>query len=239
MGAKKTTMTSSDVSSEPIPPPQPTGQLAAALSDSPLSEVVWTDDQLSQIERYCLSLWGINQHLNLTRHTTFRRFVDCDLLDSYHLSELLESGERVLDFGTGGGVPGVLLAIIRPDLKVSLSDSVGKKARAVEQIVSDVGLSCPVHPCSLQQVLERHAFDSVVCRAVGPLSKLCDWLAPYWSQSGRLLAIKGPGWVDERATARHRGLLHGLALRRLAHYPTPGRDHESVILQLRPEAQQT
>lgn len=228
-------MTSSDISLEPIPPSHPAGQLAAALSESPLSEVVWSDDQLAQIERYCLRLWDINQHLNLTRHTTFRQFVDRDLLDSYRLSELLERDERVLDFGTGGGVPGVLLAIIRPDLKVSLSDSVGKKARAVEQIVADVGVSCSVHACSLQQVLERHSFDSVVCRAVGPLSKLCDWLAPYWPRAGRLLAIKGPGWVDERATARHRGLLHGLALRRLAHYPTPGRDHESVILQLCPE----
>jgi 16S rRNA (guanine527-N7)-methyltransferase len=236
MGAEKTPMTFSDVSPEPIPAPHSVGQLAAALRESPLSEVAWSNDQLAQIERYCLSLWDINQHLNLTRHTTFRQFVDRDLLDSYRLSELLESGERVLDFGTGGGVPGVLLAIMRPDLKVSLSDSVGKKARAVERIVSDVGLSCPVHPCSLQKVLERHSFDSVVCRAVGPLSKLCDWLAPYWPQAGRLLAIKGPGWVDERAAARHRGLLHGLALRRLAHYPTPGRDHESVIVQLRPEA---
>ena len=70
------------------------------------------------------------------------------MVDSYELSKLLEQGERVLDVGTGGGVPGIVLAILRPDLVVSLCDSTQKKARAVEAIVADLGLpdSCLSQP---------------------------------------------------------------------------------------------
>ena len=79
--------------------------------------------------------------MNLTRHTTLEKFVGRDVVDSYQLGKLLEQGERVLDVGTGGGVPGVVLAILRPDLSVSLCESTQKKARAVEAIVARAGLA--------------------------------------------------------------------------------------------------
>ena len=62
--------------------------------------------------------------------------------------------------------------------------------------------------------------------------KSCKWFEPYWASIGRLLLIKGPKWVDERAEARERGLLKQLELRRAAVYPLEGTHAESVILQL-------
>ncbi len=128
---------------------------------------------------------------------------------------------------------GVLLAILRPDLQVTLCDSVGKKARAVESIVKALKLPIPVYPTNVQKVLDDFRYDTLVVRAVGPLSKLCTWLADYWHSFGRVLAIKGPKWVDERGEARHLGLLKNLELRKLDAYTMPDTESESVILQLR------
>ena len=85
------------------------------------------------LERYCELLWEWNEKINLTRHTDYEKFVARDLVDSLAFAEFLEPGEKVLDVGSGGGVPGVVLAIVRPDLKVSLADSVGKKAKVLKR----------------------------------------------------------------------------------------------------------
>src|SRR5438034_11828161 len=82
------------------------------------------DDQVAALDRYCKRLWDWNERLNLTRHTTYEKFVARDVVDSLQLANLLEPKERVLDVGTGGGVAGAVIAILRPDLKVSLCDSV-------------------------------------------------------------------------------------------------------------------
>lgn len=203
--------------------------LAARLA----AEGVDLDDvQLERLDDYRRLLWSWNQKMNLTRHTTLEQFVARDVVDSHQLAGLLERGERVLDVGSGGGVPGVVLAILRPDLSVSLSESVGKKARAVEAIVGELGLPTPVFACRAEEVLEINTFDTLVGRAVAPLRKVLTWLEPHWDAFDRLLLVKGRAWVDERSEARHHGLLGGLELRKAATYQTPRTDAESVILKI-------
>ena len=195
-------------------------------------DVQLAEHQTAPLQRYCELLWDWNVKLNLTRHTDYDRFVSRDLVDSLQLSQLLQPGQTVLDVGTGGGVPGIVLAILRPDLRVSLCESVGKKARAVEEIVGALALSLPVHHDRAEKVLESHRFDVLVARAVGPLWKICKWFQPHWDKFDCLLAVKGPRWVEERGEARHRGLLRSVELRKAASYPMPGTDSESVILRL-------
>lgn len=224
--------------------------------------------QVAQVRRYCELLWDWNARLNLTRHTDYQKFVSRDLVDSLVFAAHLAPEEKVLDVGTGGGVPGVLLAILRPDLRVCLSESVGKKARAVADIVERLGLRVPVLHGRVEEILEEGAggqglgargepqpigskalcpspqplapsphpplFNSLVARAVGTLKALLTWLRPHWERFDRLLVLKGPAWVEERGEARHYGLLHGLALRRLANYRMPGTQSEGVLLQVCP-----
>ena len=190
-------------------------------------------EQIELLDRYRRLLWSWNERLNLTRHTTLEKFVARDVVDSHQLSLLLERGERVLDVGTGGGVPGVVLAILRPDLSVSLCESTQKKARAVEAIVRELGVPIPVFAARAEEVLEVSTFDTLVARALASLRKVLTWLAPYWSAFDQLLLVKGPSWVEERSEARHHGLLRNLELRKAATYKTPRTGAESVILSIR------
>jgi 16S rRNA (guanine527-N7)-methyltransferase len=189
-------------------------------------------EQAELLDRYRALLWAWNEKINLTRHTTLEKFVSRDVIDSWQLTKLLEPGQRVLDVGTGGGVPGVVMAILRPDLKISLCESTVKKARAVEEMVGELGLHSKVFACRAEEVLEMSTFDSVVARAVAALPKVLTWLRPHWDAIDQLLLIKGPSWTEERAEARHAGLLHGLELRKAATYLTPRTNAESVILKI-------
>lgn len=191
-----------------------------------------TPEQVEQLDHYRRLLWSWNERMNLTRHTTLEKFVTRDVVDSRELAAHLERGERVLDVGTGGGVPGVVLAILRPDLKLSLCESTAKKAKAVEDIVAQLGLKVPVYACRAEDVLQVATFDALVARALAPLSKILLWLRPHWESFDRLLLIKGPAWIGERAEAREEGRLRGLALRREAVYQTPRTNAESVILKV-------
>ena len=135
-------------------------------------------------------------------------------MSSIHCSSprILHPDEEVLDVGSGGGVPGLVLAILRPDLQVSLCDATGKKARVLESMVKDLELKLPVHASRVEPVLTEQRFDALVVRAVGPLWELLTWFKPHWPSIDRVLIIKGPKWSDERGEARHRGLLNDLEL---------------------------
>jgi len=189
--------------------------------------------QVDRLARYCELLWDWNSKLNLTRHTDYEKFVARDLIDSLAFAQCLQKGEKVLDVGTGGGVPGVVLAIVRDDLDVALSESIGKKARAVADIVKNLGLDLPVLNQRAEEVLAPRRLDTLAVRAVARLKKLLEWFQPHWGAFDRLLILKGPAWLDERGEARHFGLLRDLSLRKLLTYPLPGGESESVLLELR------
>ena len=192
-----------------------------------------------RLAAYAASLWAWNERLNLTRHLDAEAFVSRDVADAAALAPHLAHGERVLDVGTGGGVPGVILAILRPDLRVELCDSVAKKARAVGEIVREAGLSIPVHAAAAQALVASRPkgtdrFDTLVVRAVAPLGKLLGWFDPSAGSYGRLLVVTGPRWEEERDDARFRGLTKRVTIRRIASWPIQGRDHESVLLEILP-----
>lgn len=185
------------------------------------------------LKHYCQLVWEINEQLNLTRHTTNEKFVTRDLLDTVELSKLIPEKKDVLDIGSGGGVPGIVLAILRPDLQVTLTESVGKKAAALGKIAEELNLSVEIYQCRAEDLLEDFRYDYSTARAVGPLKKMGRWFEGHWPSVGRLLAVKGPKWVEEKAEADEADLLKKVDLRVVAEYDVPGVDWQSVILQLK------
>lgn len=193
-------------------------------------------ESIPGLAAYAASLWEWNERLNLTRHTDVERFVSRDVADAAAICPHLARGEHVLDVGSGGGVPGVLLAILRPDLRVELSESVSKRAKALRAILEAVGLDLPVHEAAAQSIVadgRTDRFDTLVVRAVAGLPKLLGWFEPLSDRYGRLLLVKGPKWEEEKGEARHRGFLKKVTARRVAGWPIRGSDNESVLLEVR------
>lgn len=206
---------------------------SASLADTLRAQNIELDgSKVEHLDEYCRLLWDWNERLNLTRHLDYDTFVARDLADTMQLSRLLGEGEEILDVGSGGGVPGIPLAILRPDLEIALSDSVVKKAKVLKSMVESLQLPVAVHAERAEKVLSDLRFDTLTARAVGPLWKICTWFQDHWHGIGQLLAIKGPRWVEERGEARHRGLLANVELRSVASYPLAGTESESVILKL-------
>jgi 16S rRNA (guanine527-N7)-methyltransferase len=126
----------------------------------------------------------------------------------------------------------LILAICRPDLRVSVCESVQKKAKVVEAMVVELNIPVSVYACRAEEVLALQTFDTLVARGVAALTKILRWVEPHWNAFDRLLLIKGRKWVEERGEARHLGLLKKLELRKAVSYLTPRTDAESVILSI-------
>lgn len=189
-------------------------------------------DKVTLLDRYCQLLWKWNEKINLTRHTDVETFVTRDMIDTLQLAKHLEPQANLLDVGSGGGVPGIPLAVLRPDLHISLAESVGKKARVLETIVRKLKLDIPVHSKRAEDVLKKRKYDVLTIRAVASLRKLLFWFQQRTDSFGHILMIKGPRWTDERTEAESEGLMTGVACEVLDEYPTPGRDNNSVILKI-------
>ncbi len=199
--------------------PRPEGSLQETLAKY---EIEIPEPMVLQLERFCELQWAWNQKLNLTRHTTYEKFVTRDILDTLAISEFLAPEEQVLDVGTGGGVPGVLLGILRPDVEISVAECVAKKVNALIEIVDEMKLPVRIFGGLGQDILGNWKFHTLTFRAVASMKKILEWFRQDWDHFDRMLLVKGPRWVGERGEARHYNLLRGLALRKLKEYTIPG-----------------
>ena len=115
------------------------------------------------------------------------------ILNSAALAGLIPSGAAVLDVGSGAGLPGIPLAIARPDLSVTLLDSLLRRVTFLQQAVDELGLGGQVLVRRARAEETSRRYDVVVARAVAPLTKLVGWCEPLVGASGVLLALKGDG----------------------------------------------
>ncbi|KAF1680707.1 16S rRNA (guanine(527)-N(7))-methyltransferase RsmG [Veillonella sp. R32] len=115
-------------------------------------------------------------------------------------------GASLLDLGTGAGFPGIPLAIMRPDLKITLFDSLQKRLIFLESVIKELGL---LNVTTLHGRAEdvshtaahREAYDIVTSRAVARLPILLEWALPYVKQNGYMVALKGAAYEDESKEA--------------------------------------
>ena len=125
-----------------------------------------------------------------------------DCLESVPLLPHAGKPRRVIDVGSGGGLPGLVWAICRPDLEVFLLDSIGKKARAVQAIIEELGLFNAQGLCARSEELarsERESFDLACARAVASAGITAELLSPLVRVGGLLLTFKGAKLAEELA----------------------------------------
>lgn len=128
----------------------------------------------------------------------------------------LPEASRLLDVGSGGGLPGVVVALARPDLEVHLLEATAKKAAFLKHVGEQLGLDLVVHAGRAEELASgdlRATFDLVTARAVAPLERLVAWTAPFCRVGGQVHAIKGERWADEVEQARAALKAHGMEVR--------------------------
>ena len=125
------------------------------------------------------------------------------ILNSVGLAELLHPGQAVLDLGSGAGLPGIVLALRRPDIRVILVEAILRRATFLSETVAMLGLdNVSVHRGRAEEMPRTTRVEVVTARAVAPLDRLIRWSMPLLAGGGRLLALKGEQVEEEVATVR-------------------------------------
>ncbi|MDT7594779.1 MAG: rRNA (guanine527-N7)-methyltransferase [Pseudonocardiales bacterium] len=153
-------------------------------------------------ERYATLLASSGVDRGLIGPREGDRLWERHLLNSAVLAELVPRSCRVLDVGSGAGLPGIPLALARPDLSIVLLEPMARRVAWLREVVAALGLAVEVHRGRAEDPVIRNELggnDVVTARAVAPLGRLASWSLPLVAPGGRLLAIKGAG-ADEEAS---------------------------------------
>lgn len=173
---------------------------SAGPGAAPDAAVTVFRERLGSAQRYAeiLSAAGVERGLLGPREVA--RIWDRHILNSAAIAELLHPGERVIDIGSGAGLPGIPLAIARPDLDVVLLEPLLRRSEFLNEVVDELGLAVEVVRGRAEEPEVRNRFgerDAAVSRAVASLDKLTKWSLPLLRPGGRMLAIKGERASDE------------------------------------------
>ena len=156
-------------------------------------------DRLELARRYADLLAGPGVERGLLGPREVDRIWERHILNSAALAELIGPGARVIDIGSGAGLPGVPLAVARPDLRVALVEPMLRRTDFLTEVVEALGIPVEVIRGRAEEPAIRSSAagsDVVVSRAVADLGKLARWSMPLLRPGGRMLALKG-----ERAAA--------------------------------------
>lgn len=163
------------------------------------------EDAAGRLLQYQKLLETWNARVNLTGDAAFDAMLDRHLMDSLTpltVDGLLPRNAAVIDVGSGAGLPGVPLAILRPDLKITLLDSLGKRVNFLNAVIEALGLAnaAAVHTRAEDAARDaryRERYDVALARAVAALPVLMELLLPFVKIEGKCVCYKGPSVEEE------------------------------------------
>ena len=206
-------------------------------TDAPALRATLPPGFAEAVERYVELLLAANAQVNLTRIVDPAGVARLHLFDSLSVLPLLDelAPARALDLGSGGGVPGIVLALARPDVSWTLVDSVRRKADAMRGFVDALGLDAVAVVAERAEVLGRDAayreqFDLVAARACAALPVLAEYALPLVRLGGALIAWKGPMDEAELAGGRAAATLLGGSVEQLRTGVDALGDHQFVLV---------
>ena len=195
-----------------------------------------TPAQLDQFARYQAVLLDWNTRINLTAIAAPEDVQRKHFLDSLTCLAVLPPGPvQVIDVGSGAGFPGLPLKLARPELVVTLLEATGKKAKFMERVVADLGLT-GVRILTAraeeagQDPAERERYDWAVARAVAPMPELAEYLLPLVRTGGFALAQKGRAAAAEAAGAARAFKRLGGRLAAVRPVTIPGLEDERALI---------
>jgi 16S rRNA (guanine527-N7)-methyltransferase len=161
-------------------------------------------DKIAKLMDYLALLFKWNAVYNLTSLRDPMQMVTHHLLDSLAAVPAFKDAKNVLDVGAGGGLPGMVLAICRPDMKVAMIDTVHKKTAFLTQVKAELGLAnVTVYTKRVEQLEVKAAgapepFDVITSRAFADLLDFVNWSGHLLAEGGQFIALKGVAATDEQ-----------------------------------------
>ena len=193
-----------------------------------------------KLEIYLRLLQEWNSRMDLTAVLDEDEMLDRHFIDSLTVlrTDLIPENARIIDVGTGAGFPGLVLALARPDLKVTLMDAQQKRLAFLNAICGETGC---VNAVTLHMRAEdgarekkhREQYDIAAARALAPLNVLCEYLLPFVCIGGLALCWKGPSLKDELEQGRRASGILGGRLEMPVTCKVAGREWEHRILPIR------
>lgn len=183
--------------------------------------------ETEQLGRYLALMLWMNERMNLTAIRDPHEAWTKHIIDSLTLIPIIASAnaKTVIDIGSGGGLPGIPLAIAMPDVHFTLLETTGKKAIFLEQLAQRLQLANVTiindraETAGRDRERFREQFDVAIARAVGPLPVLLELAVPFIREHGTVLAIKGEKALEEVEHARE--ALHALHCHYVDTHSTP------------------
>lgn len=197
--------------------------------------IVLPPEALEQFEAYAAYLLEYNQKVNLTAITEPTEIAHKHFIDSLLFFKAVEAPQAasVIDVGTGAGFPGIVLKIARPDLQLTLLDSLNKRLVFLQGLLERLGLTAEtIHSRAedgARPPLREH-FDFATARAVAALPVLCEYCLPYVKPSGCFVALKGALAAEETAAAGRAVLLLGGAPPKLVQLQTEALGSRGIVV---------
>ena len=194
------------------------------------------------LEKYRLYMEGIiewNEKVNLTSITEKDEFIKLHFIDSIMSvpTEEFQKAKKIIDVGTGGGFPGIPLALAAPDKEFVLMDSLNKRIKIINQLCEEIGITnvTAVHARAeelAKNKAHRQKYDLCVSRAVANLSTLSEYCLPFIKQGGWFLSYKGPDTDKELADAKKAIKILGGQIDReeLASLESSGLEHKIIFI---------
>lgn len=195
-----------------------------------------TREQEEQFRVYAGLLTEWNEKMNLTAITDPEGIAAKHFLDSALLLKAFSpaQGESVLDVGTGAGFPGVPLKILRPDLRLTLLDSLNKRLVFLEALLKGLGLCAELVHARAEEAARqpkyREKFGFAAARAVAAMPVLCEYCLPFLKLDGVFAAMKGRVSPGEDGGARKAAAVLACRVAEVKEYALPAGDARSVYL---------
>lgn len=187
--------------------------------------------QADQFQTYLDMLLARNEVMNLTAITDPHEAVIKHFVDSLTLLKAVEikKGAKLIDVGTGAGFPGVPVKIMRPDMELTLLDSLNKRLKFLEEVCTAIGIEATcVHKRAEEagrDVKLRESFDVATARAVANMNTLAEYCIPLIKMKGLFVAMKGPGLEEEMALAKRAVSTLGCKIVKNVPFTLPDAEH--------------
>jgi len=199
-------------------------------------DIFLEEKQIEKFYQYMNLLLEWNEKMNLTAITDPKEIILKHFIDSLTMANKIKEGETLIDVGTGAGFPGIPLAIVKQEVKITLLDSLNKRVHFLQDVIQVLQLNNirAVHARVeefAKNKKEREQYDIATSRAVAPLNVLAEYLLPLVKIGGKCVCMKGSN-IEEIKQAEKAVTLLGGEIKQIEEITLPESDMKRHIILL-------